>query len=172
MRSIGKLPLTKSKFFLKSRFTNFLCVFNSYRGRIHRKSVPTRSVQQPPSCDGNTNPPTNELYDFTELENHSNQGTFDLEEAPIEGAGGTSSTSYNLRRKHTDLPPPSLISPREMSRDFNEPSQTTVAEIAVAPEEGVDGFPCRQCGRCFAKVKSRNAHMKSHAASAHSRQDQ
>ncbi|VDL92105.1 unnamed protein product [Schistocephalus solidus] len=33
----------------------------------------------------------------------------------------------------------------------------------VQSESGEQGFACRLCGRCFPKVKSRNAHMKSHS---------
>lgn len=41
---------------------------------------------------------------------------------------------------------------------------TTVPSEPVQPCEPPQEFPCRLCGRVFAKVKSRNAHMKSHGA--------
>lgn len=41
---------------------------------------------------------------------------------------------------------------------------TMPASEPVQPCEPPQEFPCRLCGRVFAKVKSRNAHMKSHGA--------
>ncbi|BHF80474.1 factor 1 [Sparganum proliferum] len=53
-------------------------------------------------------------------------------------------------------------------RRFSLP--TTAASVPVSREpnpgqsgDGEQGFTCRLCGRCFSKVKSRNAHMKSHS---------
>ncbi|KAL5972194.1 hypothetical protein TSMEX_000062 [Taenia solium] len=152
---------------------------NRYRGRVHRKNVPSRGERLPP--EEVTHPPTNEICDLTGVEILPNRAPFDLEVPPALGVEGdvASSASYNLRSKHTDLPPP-------INHEFEEhgivtvhepePTTTTSAAVAtmaeVAREGSVEGFPCRQCGRCFAKVKSRNAHMKSHVASAHSKQDQ
>uniref|UniRef100_A0A158RA85 C2H2-type domain-containing protein n=1 Tax=Taenia asiatica TaxID=60517 RepID=A0A158RA85_TAEAS len=152
---------------------------NRYRGRVHRKNVPPRGERPPP--EEVTHPPTNEICGLTGVESLPNRPPYDLEVPPALGVEGdvASSASYNLRSKHTDLPPP-------IDHEFEErgivtvhepePTTTTSAAVAtmaeVAREGSVEGFPCRQCGRCFAKVKSRNAHMKSHVASAHSKQDQ
>ncbi|KAL7057136.1 hypothetical protein AAHC03_019478 [Spirometra sp. Aus1] len=53
-------------------------------------------------------------------------------------------------------------------RRFSLP--TTAASVPVSREpnpvqssDAEQGFTCRLCGRCFSKVKSRNAHMKSHS---------
>lgn len=43
-------------------------------------------------------------------------------------------------------------------------AKVTVPSEPVQPCEPPQEFPCRLCGRVFAKVKSRNAHMKSHGA--------
>lgn len=57
-------------------------------------------------------------------------------------------------------------------RELNTASVNKSSALTTTVGDIEGGFPCRQCGRCFAKVKSRNAHMKSHAASVHSKQDQ
>ncbi|KAL5105104.1 hypothetical protein TcWFU_001554 [Taenia crassiceps] len=152
---------------------------NRYRGRVHRKNIPPRSERSAP--EEVAHPPTSEICDLTGVETPPNRTSFDLEVPPALSVevGVTPSASYNLRSKHTDLPP-------SINREFEEhgiaavhepdPTTTTSAAVAavaeVAREGSAKGFPCRQCGRCFAKVKSRNAHMKSHVASVHSKQDQ
>ncbi|KAM3183181.1 hypothetical protein ACTXT7_010827 [Hymenolepis weldensis] len=142
---------------------------NRYRGRVHRKSVPTRSDR--PAIEGapSHTQQTNDLCGLPNLDNNSLD--LDMPPTPDLGVDGnnSSSTFYNLRRKHNDLPP-------TINREYDdhELKSTSTGNESSAIATGVGdmerGFPCRQCGRCFAKVKSRNAHMKSHAASAHSKQ--
>ncbi|VDL16563.1 unnamed protein product [Hymenolepis diminuta] len=142
---------------------------NRYRGRVHRKSVPTRS--DGPAIEGapSHTQQTNDLCGLPNLDNNSLD--LDMPPTPDLGVDGnnSSSTSYNLRRKHNDLPP-------TINREYDdhELKSSSTGNESSATAAGVGdmerGFPCRQCGRCFAKVKSRNAHMKSHAASAHSKQ--
>uniref|UniRef100_A0A158QHK5 C2H2-type domain-containing protein n=1 Tax=Rodentolepis nana TaxID=102285 RepID=A0A158QHK5_RODNA len=140
-----------------------------YRGRVHCKSVPTRSDRQTVEDPPPLNHQANDLYGLPNLDNNS----LDLDMPPTPDLGvddnNSSSTSYNLRRKHNDLPP-------TINREFDDlelkSSSTGNESSAIATVVGgvEGGFLCRQCGRSFAKVKSRNAHMKSHATSAHSKQ--
>ncbi|XP_065307592.2 zinc finger protein 541-like [Dermacentor albipictus] len=53
-------------------------------------------------------------------------------------------------------------SPSAMPAAMAKP--TVPSSEPVQPCEPPQEFPCRLCGRVFAKVKSRNAHMKSHGA--------
>nr|CDS20932.1 zinc finger protein 541 [Echinococcus granulosus] len=138
---------------------------NRYRGRVHRKSVPTRSERPVP--EEAAHPPINQICDLTDLENPFHRAPFGLEVPPALGVEGgvASSVSYNLRRKHIDLPPPVIREFEEHGAPTAHELETTTAVVTVveaAREGSVEGFPCRKCGRCFAKVKSRNAHMKSH----------
>ncbi|CAH2328506.1 ELM2 and SANT domain-containing 1 isoform X1 [Pelobates cultripes] len=43
------------------------------------------------------------------------------------------------------------------------PDGTKKPEVGSKPPEQEGSFPCKKCGRVFLKVKSRSAHMKSHA---------
>nr|CDS31101.2 zinc finger protein 541 [Hymenolepis microstoma] len=141
---------------------------NRYRGRVHCKSVPTRSDRQTAEDPPPLNQQASDLYGLPNLDNNS----LDLDMPPTPDLGvddnNSSSTSYNLRRKHNDLPP-------AINREFDDHelksssagNESSAIATVVGSMEG--GFLCRQCGRSFAKVKSRNAHMKSHATSAHSK---
>ncbi|VDD81467.1 unnamed protein product [Mesocestoides corti] len=118
---------------------------NRYRGRIQRRVVPTRSerllLEEPQ--------PSSDLCDLADLDNH---GSFDLGMQALEVDASSDGTTYNLRRKHTNGGGSDILSeipPNVVSFPFQE-----------------GNFPCRHCGRSFAKVKSRNAHMKCHGASA------
>ncbi|XP_029114160.1 ELM2 and SANT domain-containing protein 1 isoform X1 [Scleropages formosus] len=56
-------------------------------------------------------------------------------------------------------PPPSV--PAKPRSDSGKRNGTTAASRGHSAPEGE--FPCKKCGRVFYKVKSRSAHMKSHA---------
>lgn len=58
------------------------------------------------------------------------------------------------------LPPPPVSRPRYDPQP-RKPIPNTGHKGAAAAQEGE--FPCKKCGRIFYKVKSRSAHMKSHA---------
>ncbi|XP_075048577.1 mitotic deacetylase-associated SANT domain protein [Mixophyes fleayi] len=49
------------------------------------------------------------------------------------------------------------------SRAKVPPDDTQKTEVQNKPPEQEGTFPCKKCGRVFLKVKSRSAHMKSHA---------
>ncbi|XP_074516661.1 mitotic deacetylase-associated SANT domain protein [Sebastes fasciatus] len=60
---------------------------------------------------------------------------------------------------HPPLPPPPSTKPRN---DGNaRKTSPSTGNKGTAGQEGE--FPCKKCGRVFSKVKSRSAHMKSHA---------
>ncbi|KAK7903855.1 hypothetical protein WMY93_016462, partial [Mugilogobius chulae] len=65
------------------------------------------------------------------------------------------------------LPPPAAVSKPRYEPQPRKPSPNTGhkgAPGAAAAAAGQEGeFPCKKCGRIFYKVKSRSAHMKSHA---------
>ncbi|XP_055361480.1 LOW QUALITY PROTEIN: mitotic deacetylase-associated SANT domain protein [Betta splendens] len=72
----------------------------------------------------------------------------------------------DLRR---DQPPPGVIHPPPPPPAGSKPRHDSAARRA-SPSTGGKGpaapegeFPCKKCGRIFYKVKSRSAHMKSHA---------
>ncbi|KAG7237988.1 hypothetical protein INR49_031342 [Caranx melampygus] len=61
---------------------------------------------------------------------------------------------------HAPHPPPPSSKSRYES-NVRRPSPSTGSKGSAAGQEGE--FPCKKCGRIFYKVKSRSAHMKSHA---------
>ncbi|KAM9777353.1 uncharacterized protein mideasb [Neosynchiropus ocellatus] len=61
------------------------------------------------------------------------------------------------------LPPPAPL-PAAKPRYDSAPRKPAAAATAAKPATNLEGeFPCKKCGRIFYKVKSRSAHMKSHA---------
>ncbi|CAG5121978.1 unnamed protein product, partial [Candidula unifasciata] len=86
----------------------------------------------------------------------------------FEGCHVTCSSKQSLKRhqrKHLDKPPQSSPSvPRK-------PRPTTPSRSPVYDQFGEEVFPCRICGRVFAKVKSRSAHMKSHKIAEQAQQE-
>ncbi|KAI8744444.1 CAunnamed protein product [Biomphalaria glabrata] len=75
-----------------------------------------------------------------------------------EGCNVACSSKQSLKRhmrKHLDKAQSSPSAPRK-------PRPSTPSRSPVYDKFGEEIFPCRLCGRVFAKVKSRSAHMKSH----------
>ncbi|XP_059142153.1 uncharacterized protein LOC131929789 isoform X2 [Physella acuta] len=76
----------------------------------------------------------------------------------FEGCNVACSSKQSLKRhmrKHQDKPQSSPSAQRK-------PRPSTPSRSPVYDQFGEEIFPCRICGRVFAKVKSRSAHMKSH----------
>ncbi|BFZ12228.1 hypothetical protein BsWGS_15263 [Bradybaena similaris] len=85
----------------------------------------------------------------------------------FEGCSVTCSSKQSLKRhqrKHLDKPPSNPSMPRK-------PRPTTPSRSPVYDQFGEEVFPCRICGRVFAKVKSRSAHMKSHKIAEQAQQE-
>ncbi|XP_053290429.1 mitotic deacetylase-associated SANT domain protein [Pleuronectes platessa] len=68
-----------------------------------------------------------------------------------------------------EKPPPRVVHPPHPPAPASKPSRedsarrTSPAAPAKVPAAPEGEFPCKKCGRIFFKVKSRSAHMKSHA---------
>jgi uncharacterized C2H2 Zn-finger protein len=85
----------------------------------------------------------------------------------FEGCNVSCSSKQSLKRhmrKHQEKPQSSPSAPRK-------PRPTTPSRSPVYDEYGEEIFPCRLCGRVFAKVKSRSAHMKSHKIAEQAQQE-
>uniref|UniRef100_A0AAY4EV90 ELM2 and SANT domain-containing protein 1-like n=1 Tax=Denticeps clupeoides TaxID=299321 RepID=A0AAY4EV90_9TELE len=69
-----------------------------------------------------------------------------------------------LHQEETPRPaPPPLYSPPQIHKPHPEPTSKKSRAPAKSSQEHEGVFPCKKCSRVFYKVKSRSAHMKSHA---------
>ncbi|XP_028858120.1 mitotic deacetylase associated SANT domain protein a isoform X1 [Denticeps clupeoides] len=70
----------------------------------------------------------------------------------------------NGQQEETPRPaPPPLYSPPQIHKPHPEPTSKKSRAPAKSSQEHEGVFPCKKCSRVFYKVKSRSAHMKSHA---------
>lgn len=76
-------------------------------------------------------------------------------------------TTDSLILRNQDVPHRNVEPPKEVpvvkKRNTRPPAERKKETSSSVPPEQEGSFPCVKCGRVFPKVKSRSAHMKSHA---------
>ncbi|KAA3681609.1 uncharacterized protein DEA37_0004928 [Paragonimus westermani] len=146
-----------------------------YRERARRQRLATR-----------TDPVSDRTHDSSSFASNPNANGTSKESTDSTCNTTENTSSYNLRRKYHPNPLDKPVADERQSNvgPSNNPEDSSALEIHPCPslvtgtdwpvpsnhevsikdnEESDMKFPCHLCHRVFAKVKSRNAHMRSHS---------
>ncbi|TRY57081.1 hypothetical protein DNTS_023969 [Danionella cerebrum] len=93
------------------------------------------------------------------LQDNENERADMTQENPRSSSVAKGETCMPVVQSSFKTPPP--VPPRPRSYNTTRRNKPTAVNKVQAEPEGI--FPCKKCSRVFYKVKSRSAHMKSHA---------